>query len=333
MSTLAKFREGIEESVEYSIFASRWLQAIIYGGLIVGAGMYTYKFMGELYTMGININTYTEVQMMLGILGLIDISMVMNLIVIVIIGGYSIFTSRLDFEGQEDKPDWLNHLDADRLKVKLSTSLASISGVHLLRTFIDVHTEMRNKSANTLNFEITIHLVFIFSALCLAWIVKILYKKNQASLTETYKKTKNLSEIIHQVRTGKTAARSHIKNLIRIAAADGNLDDDEQKVLISVAKMNHIPMAELSELQRDASTVKLEIPTDPNQRFFQFYDLILMMSADQFIHANEMRLCEVFATKFGYKKENVKDLIETIRRCIERGRTPEETLTYAEAYI
>ena len=130
--------------------------------------------------MALGIETFTEVQMMLGILGLIDVSMVMNLLVIVIIGGYSIFTSKIDFDDKEDRPHWIDHLDADRLKVKLSTSLASISGVHLLRTFIDIHSETVQKEMMALRFEIVIHLVFIVSALMLAWIVKILETKAEA---------------------------------------------------------------------------------------------------------------------------------------------------------
>lgn len=163
-----------EVIIEYSIFASRWFQAPIYLGLIVGSGLYVYKFIGELVTLWMNVDTLTETQVMLHILGLIDISMVMNLLVIVIIGGYSIFTSRIDFDEQEDRPHWIDHLDADRLKVKLATSLASISGVHLLKTFIDIHSETETGSFEALKFEIIIHLVFIVSALILAWIARIL---------------------------------------------------------------------------------------------------------------------------------------------------------------
>jgi uncharacterized protein (TIGR00645 family) len=334
MGVLKKIRNGIEEAIEYSVFASRWFQAMIYTGLIVGAGLYTYKFAGELWVLALEVDNYSETQMMVGILALIDISMVMNLLIIVIIGGYSIFTSRLDFEGKEDKPDWLNHLDADRLKVKLSTSLASISGVHLLKTFIDVHTEVQTRNMAALDFEIIIHMVFMFSALALAYIVKLLNKKQQGSLTDgVKKKNRKLQDIIVLVQTGKTAARSHIKNLIRIAAADGNLDDEEQRLLRSVAKMNHIPMAELIELQKDSTSVRLEIPADPAERFFQLYDLVMMMSADKLIHVNEMRLCEVFAIKFGYRKEIVKELIDKIRHNIERKRGPQETFTQVADYI
>lgn len=169
----------MENIIEYLVFVARWFQAPVYLGLIVGSGMYVYKFMEELYVMARDIQKVSEVEAMLMVLGLIDISMVMNLLIIVIIGGYSIFTSRLDFEGVEDRPQWLDNLDADRLKVKLSTSLASISGVHLLKTFIDVHSETKTGDFRPLNFEIAIHMVFIISSLILAWIVRILKNREE----------------------------------------------------------------------------------------------------------------------------------------------------------
>jgi uncharacterized protein (TIGR00645 family) len=169
-----KVNRAVEGTIEWCVFASRWIQAPVYLGLIFGGLLYMYKFMEELFTMFQNLQAWTEVQMMLAVLGLIDISMVMNLLVIVIIGGYSIFTSKIDFEEQEDRPHWIDNLDADRLKVKLATSLASISGVHLLKTFIDIHSETETGSYDALKFEIIIHLVFIISALILAWIARIL---------------------------------------------------------------------------------------------------------------------------------------------------------------
>jgi uncharacterized protein (TIGR00645 family) len=174
---LSSISRAIENTIEYLVFVSRWLQAPIYIGLIVGSCFYVFKFMQELALLVMQVETITEVDMMLGILGLIDISMVMNLLIIVIIGGYTIFTSKIDFDQMEDKPQWLDHLDADRLKVKLSTSLASISGVHLLKTFIDIHSETGEAVFTSLNYEIVIHLVFIFSALALAYAVKLLDPK------------------------------------------------------------------------------------------------------------------------------------------------------------
>lgn len=178
MSFMSRVSNSIEDIIEYLVFFSRWFQALIYLGLIFGSGLYTYKFMEELARLAMNIQELTEVEVMLAILGLIDISMVMNLLIIVIIGGYSIFTSRIDFDEQEDRPHWIDNLDADRLKVKLATSLASISGVHLLKTFIDIHSETETGSYDALTFEISIHLVFIISALILAWIARILEHKD-----------------------------------------------------------------------------------------------------------------------------------------------------------
>jgi uncharacterized protein (TIGR00645 family) len=175
MTVLNKANRVIENIIEYLVFASRWLQAPIYLGLIIGSLLYVYKFLEELTNLAFRVQEMTEVQVMLAVLGLIDISMVMNLLVIVIIGGYSIFTSRIDFDEQEDRPHWIDNLDADRLKVKLATSLASISGVHLLKTFIDIHSETNTgKGIDALKYEIIIHLVFIISALILAWIARIL---------------------------------------------------------------------------------------------------------------------------------------------------------------
>lgn len=186
MNIMKGLSKGFESIIEFSIFASRWFQAPIYLGLIFGSGLYVYKFMGELAFLALRIDEFTEVQVMLSVLGLIDISMVMNLLIIVIIGGYSIFTSRIDFEGQEDRPQWIDHLDADRLKVKLATSLASISGVHLLKTFIDIHSETNNtKGIESLQYEIVIHMVFIVSALVLAWIARILDSREEEKIKAT----------------------------------------------------------------------------------------------------------------------------------------------------
>lgn len=182
MSLARKVNKSIETIIEFLVFFSRWFQAPVYLGLIIGSGLYVYKFMEELSNLALRIQKLSEVEVMLAILGLIDISMVMNLLVIVIIGGYSIFTSKIDFDEQEDRPHWIDHLDADRLKVKLATSLASISGVHLLKTFIDIHSETNtSKGLDALKYEIIIHMVFIISALVLAWIAKILDKDAKAT--------------------------------------------------------------------------------------------------------------------------------------------------------
>lgn len=155
------------------IFWSRWVQAPLYTGLIIASFFYLYKFFQELLYMVKHTSHWNETKMMLAVLGLVDISMVMNLVVMVTIGGYSIFTSRINVDMHEDKPLWLEGLDAGQLKIKLATSLASISGVYLLKTFIDYRNEVQKTSAEGIVMEIVIHMVFIVSALLLSQTEKI----------------------------------------------------------------------------------------------------------------------------------------------------------------
>ena len=165
--------ESIENAFEGFMFWSRWVQAPLYTGLIIGAFLYLYTFFNELFRIFSNINTWDETRMMLGILGLVDISMVMNLVIMVTIGGYSIFTSRIDVDMHQDKPLWLEDLDAGQLKIKLATSLASISGVQLLKTFIDYRDAALKAGSEGIIIEIIIHMVFIISALLLSQTDKI----------------------------------------------------------------------------------------------------------------------------------------------------------------
>ena len=169
MSRLKQF----ENFFEGFMFWSRWVQAPLYIGLIIGAVLYLFKFFQVLLHVWHETLYLTENDMMLEILGLVDISMVMNLVVMVTIGGYSIFTSKIDVDHHEDKPLWLEDLDAGQLKIKLSTSLASISGVQLLKTFINYRESEIKQEAEAVIMEIVIHMVFIVSALLLAQTEKV----------------------------------------------------------------------------------------------------------------------------------------------------------------
>lgn len=162
-----------ESFFEGFIFWSRWVQAPLYTGLIIAAIIYLFKFFQELFYLAEKFNMVTEQEVMVKVLGLVDISMVMNLIVMVTIGGYSIFASRIDVDMHEDKPLWLEGLDAGQLKIKLATSLASISGVYLLKTFMNYRNEVEKTSTEGVIIEIVIHMVFIVSALLLAQTEKI----------------------------------------------------------------------------------------------------------------------------------------------------------------
>ena len=163
----------LENAFEGFMFWSRWVQAPLYTGLIIASFLYLVKFFQELYHVWHHLIEYDDNQMMLGVLNLVDISMVMNLVVMVTIGGYSIFTSRIDVDMHEDKPLWLEDLDAGQLKIKLATSLASISGVQLLKTFINYREAELKAGAEGIIIEIIIHMVFIISALLLSQTEKI----------------------------------------------------------------------------------------------------------------------------------------------------------------
>lgn len=156
--------------LEAFIFGSRWLQAPLYVGLIVAQGVYVYQFMHELAILVTKTGSLTEAEVMLIVLGLIDVVMIANLLIMVIIGGYETFVSKLDLEGNPDQPEWLSHVNAGVLKVKLAVALISISSIHLLRTFINAaQTEDRVIIA-----QIAIHASFLVSALAIAWTDKVM---------------------------------------------------------------------------------------------------------------------------------------------------------------
>ena len=157
--------------LESLIFASRWIQAPLYLGLIVAQVVYRWLFMVELSHLvagAFGPHHMTETDVMLIVLGLIDVVMIANLLVMVIVGGYETFVSRLDLEGHPDQPEWLSHVNAGVLKIKLSTAIIGISSIHLLKSFINA----ANLSEHTLMWQVVIHVVFLFSALAMALVDK-----------------------------------------------------------------------------------------------------------------------------------------------------------------
>jgi uncharacterized protein (TIGR00645 family) len=164
----------LETATESLVFGSRWIQAPMYLGLIFGSILYLSKFAEELILITMDIKQATGTDAMLGILGVIDASMVLNLLMIVIVGGYSIFVSKIDFGDSDDKPQWLDRFDAGKLKIALASSLALISGVHLLKTFIHIQAQSTSDNRDVLMFEIFIHLTFITSALLLTWVENVM---------------------------------------------------------------------------------------------------------------------------------------------------------------
>ena len=147
------------------IFLSRWLQAPLYLGLIVAQVVYVYRFVAELWHLIHRATTVSETDIMLTVLGLIDVVMIANLLIMVIVGGYETFVSLLNLDGHPDQPEWLSHVNAGMLKVKLATALIGISSIHLLKSFIEA-SRIGNE---VLFWQVTIHLTFVASAFMLAW--------------------------------------------------------------------------------------------------------------------------------------------------------------------
>ena len=168
------------------IFASRWLQLPLYLGLIVAQAIYVWLFWQEPYYLlpatfgdGTALNHVldsvtvegakrpskpNETVIMLVVLGLIDVVMISNLLIMVIVGGYETFVSRLNLEGHPDQPEWLSHVNASVLKVKLATAIIGISSIHLLKTFINAAAY----DEKTIVAQVGIHITFLVSALAVA---------------------------------------------------------------------------------------------------------------------------------------------------------------------
>ena len=181
------------------IFASRWLQLPLYLGLIAAQAVYVYHFWAELlhlleaafgnqtalqalvtsmgYQSAAPLTALNETLIMLVVLALIDVVMISNLLIMVIVGGYETFVSRMHLEHHPDQPEWLDHVNASVLKVKLGTAIIGISSIHLLKTFINA----ANYDTKVLMWQTLIHLTFLLSALAIAYTDKILNSTHNAT--------------------------------------------------------------------------------------------------------------------------------------------------------
>ena len=163
------------------VFSSRWLQVPLYLGLIVAQCVYVGLFLKELWHLVSHALDFGEQQIMLIVLGLIDVVMISNLLVMVIVGGYETFVSRLGLRGHPDEPEWLSHVNAGVLKVKLAMAIIGISSIHLLKTFIEagaIGTPGARLTEAGVMWQTIIHSVFILSALGIAAIDRLTMQKN-----------------------------------------------------------------------------------------------------------------------------------------------------------
>ena len=152
------------------IFLSRWLQLPLYLGLIVAQGVYVIHFTIELWHLVDKATSITEIDIMLRVLGLIDVVMIANLLVMVIVGGYETFISRMGLEGHPDQPEWLSHVNAAVLKVKLATAIITISSIHLLQTFMNAS----KLDERTMLWQTIIHITLVLSAIAIAFIDRLM---------------------------------------------------------------------------------------------------------------------------------------------------------------
>ncbi len=184
---------GTARALPNLIFASRWLQLPLYIGLIAAQAIYVYHFWVELvhlieaafgnqnalaalvksigYKDSFEVTSLNETIIMLVVLALIDVVMISNLLIMVIVGGYETFVSRMHLEDHPDQPEWLSHVNASVLKVKLATAIIGISSIHLLKTFINA----ANYDLKVLQWQTTIHVVFLLSAMAIAATDRIMH--------------------------------------------------------------------------------------------------------------------------------------------------------------
>jgi uncharacterized protein (TIGR00645 family) len=158
-----------EKYLSIIVYSSRWMQAPLYLGLIVAQAVYVYLFFIQLFHLLEGLKSLEESEAMLIVLGLVDVVMISNLLIMVIIGGYEIFVTRILISTLHERPEWLTHANASTMKIKLALSLIGISSIHLLKSFIN----SENIPQSALYWQVTIHSIFLISALAMAYTDKL----------------------------------------------------------------------------------------------------------------------------------------------------------------
>lgn len=169
-------KNPLEQRFEQSLFASRWLMAPMYLGLVAALGMLVIVFFRELAYYVPKALTLTTDQAILAILSLIDLTLAANLLLIVLFSGYENFVSKLDINVAEDRPDWMGRVDFAGLKMKLIASIVAISGIHLLKRFMEIGQQEADQvfGGTELYWLVVIHLTFVASGVLMAvmdWLV------------------------------------------------------------------------------------------------------------------------------------------------------------------
>lgn len=157
MKRLEHFFEGL-------LFASRWLMAPVYLGLVVAMVILLFKFGKELLALSMSLGEATSGNIIIGVLTLVDVALIMNLLIIIIFSGYENFVSKMDLANHEDRPEWMGHIGFTDLKIKVIGSIVAISGIELLKAFMNVD----QYSDKHLAWLIGLHITFVFSGVMYA---------------------------------------------------------------------------------------------------------------------------------------------------------------------
>ena len=134
-----------------------------------------------------------------------------------------------------------------------------------------------------------------------------------------------LLDILTLFKQGKASAHSHMKNLLEIAVADGHFHDDEYALLKTIANKYGVSEKKLMQIKENPDGIEFEVPRDENEKFSQLFDLVHMMTADKLIDREEVKLCNVYAHRFGYNEDNIPELIDVMIQNIQNGNNVQDT--------
>lgn len=163
----------IEGALESVIFTSRWLLAPFFLGLVLSIILLFIKFAQEFWHISANVVSNSESDVVIGVLALIDLSLVGSLLLMVIFSGYEIFISKIDISGHEDKPEWMGKVDFSGLKLKVIGAIVAISAIDLLKTFMNIPADLTDEQTNALFWKVAIHMAFVLSGLIFALMDKV----------------------------------------------------------------------------------------------------------------------------------------------------------------
>lgn len=165
--------KNIERTLEKVIFNSRWILAPFYLGLVLGVFLLFIKFAQELWHLATHVVTASEADVIVGVLALVDMSLVGSLLLMIIFSGYEIFISKIDTGDHKDRPDWMGKVDFSGLKLKVIGAIVAISAIDLLKSFMDISLTMNDADTNSLKWKVIIHMAFVVSGVLFAIMDKV----------------------------------------------------------------------------------------------------------------------------------------------------------------